>query len=66
MNVNWLAPIMCAAFALVWLSLPIRHYLAGLQMDGYAPGLGLMMGGIWCFLAAFTTRQLLRRKGQDG
>jgi hypothetical protein len=61
MNANWLAPIIFTALGLWFLSVPIQQ-LRGVPMDGYAPGLGLMMAIIWFFLAVVATRELLRRK----
>jgi hypothetical protein len=61
MNVNWLALPIFIALGLLFLSLPVGH-LAGVRMDGYAPGLGMMMGAIFFLLAGVAVRELLRRK----
>ena len=59
---NWLAPAILLAFGLYFLYLPVA-YLWGVPMDGYAPGLGAMMAGIFFLLAGVTVRELWRRRG---
>lgn len=65
MNANWLAAILPAVIGLLFLQLPIAH-LFGVGMDGYAPGLGLMMSGALFFVSGVAVRELVRRRGHRG
>ena len=65
MNPNWLAALLPAVIGLLFLQLPIAH-LFGVGMDGYAPGVGLMMGGAWFFVSGVAVRELLRGRSRRG
>ena len=65
MNPNWLAALLPAVIGLLFLQLPIAH-LFGVGMYGYAPGLGLMMGGALFFVGGVAVRELVRRAVKRG